>query len=84
MAGGMHGRGACMARGHAWWGGMCGGWRVWWGGMHGRGHAWQGACMAGGVHAMHAPWTLRDMVGQCVGGTCKDVMSFACHIPEIN
>ena len=43
MAGGMHGRGSCLTRG-----------------MHGRGHAWQGhtwqgACMAGGIHAMHAP-----------------------------
>ena len=57
MAGGMHGRGPCMAgvcmagdmagcvcgRGVCMVGGMCGG------GMHGRGRAWQGACMAGGV-----------------------------------
>ena len=39
------------------------------GGVHGRGacvaggHVWQG-----GVHAMHTPWTPRDMVGQCAGG----------------
>ena len=34
MAGSVHGRGACMARGH-----------VWQGGVHGGGHAWQGgAC----------------------------------------
>ena len=60
-------REACMGRG-------C----VWRGGMHSRGsmcgqeggHAWQGACMGRGVHATHAPpQTLRDMVGQCAGGT---------------
>ena len=49
VKGGVHGndkRGACVAKGCAWWGGM-----------HGRGaclaggHAWQGACMAkGGIH----------------------------------
>ena len=68
MAGGMHGREACMAGGHAWWGhawqGLCmaggaymAGGHAWWG------HAWQGVCMAGtGMHGrgvcvacMHAP-----------------------------
>ena len=43
MAGGMHDRGAYMAEGHAWQGGVPGG------GMHGKGYAWQGACMAGGA-----------------------------------
>ena len=38
MAGGVHGKGACVA------GGMSSK-----GGMHGRGHAWQRACMTGGV-----------------------------------
>ena len=52
--GGMCGRGVCMV------GGMCGGVCV---------CVWQGACMAGGVHATHAPPTLRDMVGQCAGDT---------------
>ena len=64
VAGGMHGKGnmhggAMCGRGHAWQGACMVG------GVHGRGHAWQGACMAGGmhgegcmagdVHAMHAP-----------------------------
>ena len=53
MAGGVRGGEACMAGGHAWQGGM-----------HGK-----GACVSGGMHAMHAPWTPRDMVGQCTGGT---------------
>ena len=35
--GDMHGRGACVAGGHAWQGG-----HAWPGGMCGRGHAWQG------------------------------------------
>ena len=61
---GVHGRG------HAWEGGMCGGHMCGGGpvvgGMHGK-----GACMVVvvGVHATHAPPTLRDMVGQCAGGT---------------
>ena len=79
---GMYGRGACMVEGHAWAGGMCGGghaWQgghAWWGACVVGGHAWQGgmhgkgACLAGGVHAMHtSPWTLRETVGQCAGGT---------------
>ena len=38
MAGGVHGRGACVARGHAWqWGMHGGGVCVAEGGMHGRG-----------------------------------------------
>ena len=45
--GGVHGRGSCMAGGHAWQGvGACMA-----GGMCGRG----GTCMAGGVDGMHAP-----------------------------
>ena len=78
MAGGVHGRGACvhgremcmaiwvcMAGGPAWLGGMCG-----------RGHAWQGvfmargACMAGGGHA----WP-----GVCMArGTCRVKGGHAC------
>ena len=38
VVGGVHGKEACMTRGHAWVGGMCGG------SMHGRGH------VVGGVH----------------------------------
>ena len=37
VAGGVHGRGACVARR---------------GGVHGGGHAWQGACMAEGAWCM--------------------------------
>ena len=54
MAGGMHGRGACMA------GGMHGGGHVWQGGMHGR----------GGMCATHTPLTryygygIRSMSGR--------------------
>ena len=50
--GGVHGRGACMAGGHAWQGGMHGrgasvaGGHLWQGGICGRGCAWQGVCMA--------------------------------------
>ena len=57
MAGGMHGRGVCMAEGGVHGRGVCVA-----GGMHGRGgmcgrgrHAWQGACMAAGA---------------CVAGAC--------------
>ena len=43
MTGGVHGRGACVAGGHAWWGTCMAG------GMHGKGHAWWGGvCVAGG------------------------------------
>ena len=62
MAGGMCGREACMAGGHAWqgehawWGGMHGRWHAWWRGMHGgRGECVVGACMAGGMHGTHMP-----------------------------
>ena len=54
MAGGMHGRGTCMAGGHAWQGGMHDR-----GGMHGRGHVWQGVCMAGGMHGRGHAWQER-------------------------
>ena len=51
VAGGMHGRGAYIAGGHAWQVAcMVGRGHACHGGMHGRGCAWQGACMAGGVH----------------------------------
>ena len=40
MVGGMHGRGACMAGGHAWQGGMHGRGRAWQGCVRGRGVAW--------------------------------------------
>ena len=79
---GMHGRGACVAGGHAWqghaWQGAC----IVMGHALQGGHVWQGegVCMAGrmharghawcGVHATHAssPKTPRDMVSQCMGG----------------
>ena len=61
IAGGVHGKGACIAGGGmcmagecAWQGGMCG--RG--GGMCGRGACMTGACMVGGVHCR----------GACVGG----------------
>ena len=51
MAGGVHGRrcacqgrGACMAGGHGWQGG------VWWGACIEGGYAWWGTCIAGDVH----------------------------------
>ena len=66
MAGGGHGRGACVVGVCAWhgrhaWqgacmvGGMCGGGACMTGtcmagGVHGGGHVWQGACMVGGMH----------------------------------
>ena len=77
MAGGMHGggvhsRGACMARGHVWQGaciagGMHGRGHAWQGDLCGRGHAWQGgmcdrgACVARGVHGRGHAWQ-----GACV------------------
>ena len=77
--GGMCGRGACVAGGHAWQGGYA--WQgecAWQGGMHGRGsvhdrgtcmaggHVWQGACMAGGAYV--------------AGGECMaEVVSMAGH-----
>ena len=53
MVGGvLCGGGACVARGHAWQGGM-----------HGGEHVWQGACMAGGVCAPPAD-TMATAYGQ--------------------
>ena len=40
---GMHGRGACMVGGHAWWGACVAG------SVHGRGRVWWRACVVGGV-----------------------------------
>ena len=73
-------QGACVARGCAWQGGMCGwGGHMWqrghaWqgcvcgGGMHGRGHAWCGACMAEG-HAWQEKrqlqWAVRILL-ECI------------------
>ena len=63
MMGGMHGGagvhvgGLCVAGEKSMWG-MCGAWHAQQRGMcgmHGRGDLWQGACMAGGMHATHAP-----------------------------
>ena len=70
-AGDMHGRGACVAGGHALAGERA--WQVggvWVGGMCGR-----GACMP---HM--PPWTLRDMVGQCTGGTHPTGMHSCCQM----
>ena len=61
LHGGMHGRGECLAGGHAWQGACLKGGM--WGGMHGRGsvhgsggmHS-MGACMAGGVHGGGHAW----------------------------
>ena len=51
MAGGMHGRGVCVARGHAWQGAHGRG-CVWLGDMcMARGHVWQEGGMHGGGHA---------------------------------
>ena len=69
---GMHGGWACMVGGVRSRGGMCGRGACMVGGVCGRGWACMagGACVVGGVHAMHAPsHTLRDTVGQCAGGT---------------
>ena len=49
--GGVHGRGVCMAGGHAWQGGMFGRGHAWQRGMHGRGHVWQGD-----VHGRGCAW----------------------------
>ena len=52
-AGGMHGRGGCVAGGRAWQGGICGG----------GGRAWQG-----GVRACHSRYYgIRSMSGVVVG-----------------
>ena len=56
MAGGMHGREACLAERHVWQGLCMAGGHAWQGGMHGRGHAWQGCvcgrgCACQGGHA---------------------------------
>ena len=79
--GGMHGRGACMAGGHAWQGACVAGGQCGRGDVHGRvggacmvGGVWQGVCMP---HM--PPPTLRDMVGQCAGGTHPTGM-YSCFI----
>ena len=84
MARGVHGRGACMARGMwggAWWRGACivKGGHVWWkGGMHGKGGVcmvkgghvwWRGACVAKGGRRVWYACPLWDTAGQCAGGT---------------
>ena len=48
IAGGMHGRGACVAGGTCVAGGVCGRVCVWQGACMAGGHVWQGVCMAGG------------------------------------
>ena len=57
---GMHGRGACMAGGHAWQVGMHGRGQACMaeGGMHGRGCMWWGHAWHGGMHGR----------GECVAG----------------
>ena len=68
LGGSMVGEGlACMAGGHAWWGGIVAGVHVWrggrdmcgwghvWRGMHDRECVWQGTCVIGGVCDTHAP-----------------------------
>ena len=72
MAGGMHGRGACMA------GGVCGKGCAWLGGMRDRRHMWQGvhgrgACMAGGVCVAGKMATAAD-------GTHPGMHSYFCNI----
>ena len=66
MAGGMHGRGMCMAVGHTLQGGrgICGRGR----GLHGRGCAWQGGVCGGSVHSRVA-----CMTGGCVAGEMATV-----------
>ena len=53
-------------RGDSWWGDVCDREECVAGGacVTEEERAWQG-----GMHVMHAPRTLPDMVGQCVGGT---------------
>ena len=61
-------RGACMARGYVWWGGMCVRRHAWQRGMHGGGCVWQGAWKAGG-HVWHThPLAYTTRYGQWVGG----------------
>ena len=65
------GEGACVAEGHAWHGGVCGGGCAWQGCVW-PGHAWQRVCMAGGrygkecgggMHGRGRVWQiLRDTV----------------------
>ena len=74
--GGMHGRGARVAGGHAWWGACMAVRACMAGGMHGGGHAWQGACvpvgvcMVGGMHGREGMCTRGWHVCQvaCVAG----------------
>ena len=54
MAGGMCGRGACVAGEHAWWG-----WHAWQGVCMERG-AWWGGAWQGGVHGRR--WPLQQTV----------------------
>ena len=65
MAGGVHGKGACIAggmhgKGHAWQGDVRGEGHAWWG-VHGRGHAWWGHAWQGACIVMHG----RGMHGIC-------------------
>ena len=46
--GGMHGRGACVAGKHAWWGACMAG------GIHGRGACMAGGCVVEGLHCRGA------------------------------
>ena len=73
MAGGMHGRvacmvGACIVGGHVWWGACMAG-----------GHAWQGTCMTGGMHGGGACVVDTMRYGQCVGGTHLTGMHSCLH-----
>ena len=66
MAGGMHGREACVTGGHVWQGGVLGTGCVL-GVCVARGHVWmlgRGACVAGGMHGRGACMT----GGMCVRG----------------
>ena len=69
--GDVHGRGACMAGGHVWQGGMHGRAACVVEGMHGRGHAWQGVHGRGHVWqgGMHGRGTC-VAGGACMAGVC--------------
>ena len=69
---------ACMAGGHACWGGMCGrgacvagggmcGWGHVWNGMHDRECVWQGTCVIGSVCDTHAPPPQADTTAMAYG-----------------
>ena len=62
--GGMHGRGACMAKRGMHWVSCMAGW-----GIHGRGHAWQQACVTGGLHG-RGVWQGACKAGGVHGGAC--------------